>query len=491
MTDINKQNLHAILRTDLAAFVEKVFETIAPGQIYYHNWHIDAICHELTRCQDEQGRRLLITQPPRSLKSICTSVAFVAWALGRDPTMKFVCVSYSQDLARELARQFRLVVESDWYGEVFPNVTFDKITADEITTNKNGGRLAASVGGTLTGRGADIIIIDDPMKADDAMSETARENVRNWYSATLSTRLDSKINGSIIIVMQRLHEDDLAGHVIENSNYDQLNLPAIATEDAFIPIGSGMVHHRKEGDVLQPRREPMNILDNIKKELGTLRFSAQYQQQPVPADGNLVKRDWFKLYTQPMGEGLIVQSWDIATSTKPNADYSACVTFRYFGNRVQVLHIWRGKLTFPNLKRKVGQLAEAYKPNAILIEKAGPGLQLLQDLKQRPLQGMPALMGIKPVGDKSQRLEGVSSLIEAGNVECPEDAPWLGDFMKELLAFPSAKHDDQVDAFSQGLKWIRSKTSGTAGNLAYSAPIIVRAGDGFQGSDRSTLDWRV
>ena len=212
MTGLNDQALlGAVLRQDLGTFIAKVFQTVSPGDRYLHNWHIDAIVYTLLQIHEGDNRRLIITQPPRSLKSICTSVAFVAWSLGHDPSKRFACVSYSHELAATFARQFRAVVTSDWYRALFPHVRLAKDTETECVTTEGGGRFAVPVGGSFTGRGADVIIIDDPMKADDAQSEKARRAVNDWYGTTLLSRLDDKERGAIILVMQRLHEDDLAG----------------------------------------------------------------------------------------------------------------------------------------------------------------------------------------------------------------------------------------------------------------------------------------
>ena len=200
--------LDAILRSDLSLFVRKVFATVSPNDAFKPNWHIEAIAHELTRCHAGENRRLLITQPPRSLKSICASVAFPAWALGHDPTQRFLCVSYSEGLASEFTRQFRMVTESEWYRRVFPGMRLKTETRTEAITTRGGGRVALSVGGSITGRGADFIIIDDPLKAEDGASETARTRVIDWYHGTLSTRLNDKEQGVIILVMQRLRRED-------------------------------------------------------------------------------------------------------------------------------------------------------------------------------------------------------------------------------------------------------------------------------------------
>ena len=269
MTGLNDQALlSAALRQDFGTFIAKVFQTVSPGDRYLHNWHIDAIVHELMRVHGGQDRRLIVTQPPRSLKSICTSVAYVAWSLGHNPSLRFACVSYSHELTATFARQFRAVVTSDWYRTLFPNTRFPKDTETECVTTIGGGRFAIPVGGSFTGRGADVIIIDDPMKAGDAQSENARRTLNDWYGTTLLSRLDDKGEGA----MQRLHEDDLAGKLLRDGGWRHLDLPAIAEVDEEITIGPGIVHHRSKGEVLHPEREPLAVLDEIKREMGSLTF---------------------------------------------------------------------------------------------------------------------------------------------------------------------------------------------------------------------------
>ncbi|ANK82609.1 MAG: terminase [Rhizobiales bacterium NRL2] len=456
----DRRLLDALLRTDLNAFIQKCFTTLSPGTEFKANWHIRAITYELGQCLENDGGRLVITQPPRSLKSISTSVAFVAWALGHNPAMRFICVSYSNELSEELARQFRLVVDSDWYRRLFPAMKLSRSTATEYVTTRGGGRLATSVGGTLTGRGADIIIIDDPMKASDAQSESARRKVNNWFAETLSTRLNDKRKGAIILVMQRLHEEDLAGYVLEAGNWRHLDLPAIAIEDEQIRIGPkpGDIHYRRKGDLLHPDREPRETIERMRGELGSLAFSAQYQQRPVPLEGNLVRRDWFRRYdTAPVrSENMtVVQSWDIAGAIGERADYSVCTTWLVDGRRLHLVDVWRGRLEFPALRKRVIGHAMDHQANVVLVEKAGLGLSLVQDLQQGAPDSFPSLIGIAPEGDKVVRMVAQSQRLEAGDVFLPEKAPWLADFLHEVLAFPHGRNDDQVDSLSQFLKWQR------------------------------------
>ena len=452
--------LDAILRQDLTAFVQKAFMTIAPNDTFKPNWHIEAITYELMRCHAGENRRLAITQPPRSLKSICTSVAFVAWALGHNPSLRFLCVSYSDALAAELARQFRMVVESEWYRRVFPAMHVKKMTQTECITTRGGGRVALSVGGSVTGRGADVIIVDDPLKAEDGASEVARSNLIDWYDGTLSTRLNDKQRGVIILVMQRLHEDDLAGYLLRRGAWHHLNLPAIALEDQVVAIGAREVHRRRQGDVLHREREPREVLEGIKEDVGSLRFSAQYQQSPIPLEGNLIRRAWLKTYETPPSRGpgvRIVQSWDIATTTDERNDYSVCTTWAVKQKDFYLLDVWRGRFEYPTLRRNVIDHALHHGAQTVLIEKAGPGLQLVQDLRQDSTPGFPKPIGIIPEGDKLVRMEGQTPRFEAGHVFLPKEAPWLAALLEELLAFPRGRHDDQVDSVSQFLKWAWNK----------------------------------
>lgn len=470
--------LAALLRTDLTAFVHKVFATVSPGDVYRHNWHIEAITWELERCLKSDSTRLLITQPPRSLKSICSSVAFVAWALGHDPALRFICVSYSQELAAELSRQFRLVVDSDWYRALFPRMRVTKDTGVQCVTSKGGGRIATSIGGTITGRGADIIIVDDPLKAEDAASETARKAVINWYSNTLVTRLNDKERGSIIVVMQRLHEEDLAGYLLTQTGWQHLDLPAIAIEDQSIRIGPDPddVHHRWEGEELHPEREPLSTLERIKADLGSLAFSAQYQQRPIPLEGNLVKRDWFQRYDDPPDptpQSRIVQSWDIAGTATGRSDWSVCTTWSVNKKTFYLLDVWRGRIEYPMLKRKIIALQQTHGANTVLIEKTGLGLSLVQDLTADSPAGFPNPIGIIPKGDKVFRMEAECARIEAGHVVLPRNAPWLDVFLAELLAFPNGRHDDQVDSVSQFLHWAWRNATRSAHTGLYGGKLIV------------------
>src|SRR5215218_2509182 len=281
---MNPALLHAIVRTDLASFVRKCATTLSPGVPFSDNWHIQALAWYLEQVRLGHIRRLIINMPPRSLKSISASVAFPAFVLGHDPTRRIICVSYATDLATKHANDFRATVEAPWYQAIFPQMRLSraKNSESEVTTTRHGLRLATSVGGTLTGRGGDLIIIDDPLKPLDALSAAKRESANQWFSNTLLSRLDDKRTGAIVIVMQRVHMDDLTGYLTAQSDdWTVLTLPAIAEADEIVPIDKDHHHKRRVGEALHPDREPLEVLERMRQQLGSDLFAAQYQQSPV------------------------------------------------------------------------------------------------------------------------------------------------------------------------------------------------------------------
>jgi predicted phage terminase large subunit-like protein len=446
----------AILGRDFYSFLQAAFPIVSGGGKLLRNWHIEAMVYQLNRILRGDIRRLIITVPPRRLKSICASVALPAFALGCDPTSRIVCVSYSEALARKHANDCRAVIRSNFYREAFPDTRISplKDTETEFMTTRRGSRLTTSVGGTLTGRGGNLVIIDDPLKPQDAHSESARDSLKQWYSNTLLSRLDHKSEGSIIIVMQRLHPDDLVGHVLEQGGWTHLSLPAIAEEESVIVLSDRRTHKRIIGDLLHPERESQADLNELRAAMGSMEFSAQYQQAPVPVGGNLIKWSWFKTYAKPPtpqpGDKLIA-SWDTAMSSTQLADYSACVVVLVRKETIFILDVVRARLEYPELRRAVilhhQRWRKATHNYALIIEKKGAGLSLIQDLKRDHIHAI----GIDAVGDKILRMSAQTAPIEAGAVHLPAHAPWLDEFKKEILSFPVGKNDDQVDALSQAL----------------------------------------
>ena len=444
--------LRALLRTNISAFVHKVFMTLAPGQVFVPNWHLEAIAYQLERVLSGKTKRLIINLPPRSLKSIMASVALPAFALGLDPTRKIICVSYSGDLAKKHANDFRAILEAKWYRELFPGTRIGhKDSEIEIETTARGSRLATSVGGTLTGRGAEIIIIDDPLKPDDAYSEAKRNAANEWFKNTLLSRLDDKRTGAIVIDMQRVHIDDLTGFVQSLSDdWEVLSLPAIAPIDEDIPISADKIYHRKAGEALSPEREPLAVLEQLKAQLGGDAFSAQYQQEPAPPGGAMVKRDWIKRYRDLPAKDrrtYVIQSWDTASKGGPQNDFSVCTTWFLTDTQWHLVHVYRKRVDYPELKAAVRALAKQHQADVVLVEDAGAGTALVQELNA----SVAGIIAVKPERDKISRMAVASAKFEAGQVFLPDRAPWLRDFEDELFAFPGGRHDDQCDSVSQAL----------------------------------------
>lgn len=452
-SQITSKHLHEILRQDFPSFLQKCFHTLSPGTPFLSNWHIQAIAHHLELVRTGRIRRLIINLPPRSLKSVLCSVAFPAWVLGQNPSKRIISVSYGHELSVKHHNDFRSVLGSDWYRKAFPGtrVSSVKNTEVEFVTTRNGYRLSTSVDGVLTGRGGDLIVIDDPIKPADALSDVKLERVINWYNNTLLSRLDDKRTGAIIIVMQRLHMNDLAGTLVRNSDeWTVLSLPAIATIDAEIMTGDGLVHVRRAGDVLHPEREPLCLLEQYRRQLGSSIFQAQYQQQPIPPDGIMIKRGWIKTYEYAptrTDDCFILQSWDTGSKDGPQNDYSVCATFLVVESKYYLLDVYRQRMDYPTLKRTAIALAKEYAADKILIEETGVGIGLIPELDGAGLNAI----GVTPKGSKLARMSIQSAKFEAGHVFFPRSANWLPTLEAELFAFPHAGHDDQVDAISQAL----------------------------------------
>lgn len=453
---MNEQDLlRSILRNDLSSFVQKCFQILAPGTSYHHNWHIDAICHQLLRCLNGEITRLIITIPPRSLKSIAVSVAFPAYVLGHNPSAQIIGVSYAQDLSQKHARDCRAVMQSPFYREIFPRTRIDrkKNAESEFMTTRKGTRIATSIGGTLTGRGGDIILIDDPHKPDESLSDVKRQNVIDWYRNTLASRLNDKEKGVIIVIQQRVHEEDLAGYLLEQGGWTHLNLPAIAEEDEVVALSGRLNHFRAKGAVLHEAREPQSVLDQLKRDMGSYAFAAQYQQTPAPAGGGIIKTDWFKYYdVAPIKQSgdIIYQSWDTASKDGELNDFSVCTTWLKRGTQIYLLNVYRKRLEFPGLRKAAISQHRLHNVDRLVIEDKGSGTGLIQDLKREGIYAT----AFKPDTDKVTRMSNETPAIEAGDVWLPKQASWLEDFIHELSRFPNGKHDDQVDSVSQALNFM-------------------------------------
>src|ERR1700747_21849 len=272
MKDLSPPEYDAILRSDFGFFAQRCFSELNPQAAFAPNWHLEIIAAKLTAVREGKIRRLIINLPPRHLKSLMASIAFPAWCLGLDPTVQILCVSYAQDLADKLARDCRSIMISPWYRQIFATrLAPHRPAVQEVITPRQGYRLATATGGVLTGRGADIILIDDPLKPEEALSDAQRQVANEWFDHTLYSRQNDKRHGAIVIIMQRLHEDDLVGHVLAQEPWEVLSFPAIAEADEVHRIETvwgPRCFRRRHGGALHPDREPLGTLDCIRRTIG-------------------------------------------------------------------------------------------------------------------------------------------------------------------------------------------------------------------------------
>jgi predicted phage terminase large subunit-like protein len=446
--------LDAAMRSNFRLFVERCFVQLHPGKEFLPNWHHKAIDRVLGQILRGETNRLIINIQPRSLKSLIVSIAYPAFILGHDPKKKIYVISYGADLADKHSSDFNAIVNSDWYQRVFRNMRIKKSLSNEVITTERGYRRSTTVMGSLTGLGGDLFILDDPQKALDAQSEARRDSVNQWFSNTLVSRLDSKKTGAIIIVMQRVHMNDLCGFLTEASDeWTVLSLPAIADADERIQIGEDRFHCRKAGEALHPDHEPIEVLQNLQKIMPPDVFDAQYQQRPVPEGGAMLKRQWIRYYEphqlpERTYRSKIFLSVDTAAKDGAMNDWSVCTVWRFHDGIYYLIDLIRGRFEYPQLREMVITLTKLHKPRIVLIEDASTGIALAQELKKA------LCTAVKPVPvdrDKIGRMYVQQEKFYAGQVLFPKGAPFLPELERELLAFPHGKHDDQVDSISQAL----------------------------------------
>ncbi len=452
----------AATRADLYTFVQRVHATLNPGTPFLENWHVEMMCSELMAIYAGEHRRAIFNLPPRNLKSICISVAFVAWVLGQDPTRRFMVVSYGQELADKHARDCRTIMVSDWYRRLFSKTELvaTRTAAHDFETTMGGGRMAGSRGGPITGRGAHFIILDDPIKAEEALTEVGREAAGSFVASTLINRHDDKINGAIIVAMQRLHEDDVSGRLLKTGRWRHICIPAIAQEDELwrytTPWGPRLVR-RAKGEALNPALEPLDILEDLRAIQGEHHFSAQYLQNPIPIRGDIVPIEKFIRYEpSELPESFEETLFSIDTASKAHelANFSVVTHWGRKGKAIYLLGVWRFRATYFELKTRVRALAHDLRPMRVLIEDTSAGQQLIQEFIH---EGLPGVIACPAKGDKATRMSQAAILIEGGDVHIPGSAAWLAPYLHELAAFPNGAYDDQADSTSQALNWFRER----------------------------------
>ena len=448
-TKIKKNIIHSLLRYDLKSFIIKSFETLHPETEYIDNWHINVMCELFEKVANGEIKRLIINIPPRYMKSICGSIAFPAWFLGKHPDKKIITCSYSQMLSEKNALAHRNITNQEWYRDIFPNfeICKDQNTKNKFETTKYGFRLSSSIGGAITGEGADLIILDDPQNPGLIHCDYYRKYTINWFEKVLLTRLNNKKTGGIVIITNRLHQHDLSGYLVnkyKEKNWKILSLSAISIKKQQISR-----YIIRKNEILNPNRENTKDLEKIKREIGFVNFQTQYQQKPELTQNKYINIENINKYEfLPKENFKIIQSWDTAIKTGKNNDYSVCSTWMKFEEKFYLIDVFRKKMEYPELKTRIFDNFIKFNTSSILIEDKSSGQELLQELKNK----LPIIAMKTGKITKLARFLRIIHLFEE-KVFLPIKSPWIEKFLDELRDFPKTRYDDQIDSVSQYLNW--------------------------------------
>ena len=448
--EVNTRNVRAKAHEDFLAYVNAVWPEFISGA------HHKRIAKLFEAVASGEKKRVIINLGPRHTKSEFASYLLPSWILGKFPKKKIMQISNTAELAEGFGRKVRNLVDSASYKRIFPDVELrtDSKAAGRWNTNYNGEYFAAGVGGTVTGRGADLLIIDDPHSEGEAVlaqhNPEIYDKVFEWYTSGPRQRLQP--GGAIIIVMTRWSLRDLTGQVLEASasrggdKWEVIEFPAI------LPSGRP----------LWPEFWPFDELDAIRKELPNNKWMAQYQQQPTSESSAIIKREWWQEWPKadPPPVDFIIMAMDTAYEKKTSADYSAAVIFGVFDNpedgdspNLILINSWRDRLEFPELKQKTLELYKEWEPDAVIIEKKASGAPLIYELRRMgiPVQEFTPNKG----NDKITRLNAIADIFASGKVWAPS-ARWSEELIDEVASFPSGRHDDLVDCVSLALSRFRS-----------------------------------
>ena len=486
----------------LAEFVKRAWHVIEPGQSYIHGWHIDFICAHLEAITDgvlnDDGtfyNRLLVNVPPGTMKSLLIGVFWPAWEWGPrgKPHMRYVCASHSLDLAIRDSLRMRRLVTSEWYqghwGGIV-QITGDQNAKAKFETTATGYRQACAFSG-VTGHRGDRVLVDDPHSVDDANSDAKRDSATALFKEAITSRLNNPDESAIVVVMQRLHEQDVSGIILENDmGYDHIMLPMRFDPSRACVTRLGYADPREiDGELLFEDRFPQHVVDRDEAAMGPYATAGQYAQSPEPRGGGIVKDSWWKLWDRHEYPGIeyIVASLDTAYTTKAENDPSALTIWGVFSapgetsttrsvdrygrtieiatsyqsealgatSKVMMMYAWQGKLTIGDLVVKVEEICTRMRVDLLLIENKAAGHSVAQEIRRVFNSASFAVQMYDPKTlDKVARLYSIQHIFSEGMVYAP-NKDWAEMVIRQVSSFPRGKHDDLVDTVSMGLKHLR------------------------------------
>lgn len=467
-----------LARLSLHDFVRQAWHVIEPATPFSDNWHIQGICEHLEAVTRGDIRNLLINMPPRCAKSTIVSVMWPCWVWIQHPDRRWMFSSYALSLAIRDSVKCRRLIESPWYqrhfGDAF-QLADDQNAKSRFENDRRGYRLAMSVGSGVTGEGGDAVVVDDPHNVKTADSEAIREATLEWWDQAMSTRLNNPKTGAKVIVMQRVHDGDLSGHVLQQGGYEHLMLPMeYEPSQAHVTAIGWTDPRREDGELLWPSRIGPTEVATLKRTLGPYGYAGQCQQRPTPREGGFLKREWLgQRYRAVAPLTRLIQAVDSAFKAGVSTDYSVIATWGASetpgAQGYHLLHVWRERVAYPELIRAIKDQHAAASSRfgraveAILVEDKGSGQSAIQTLRAEtklPIIGVPA------VGSKEARFDDVTPLFQSGRIWLPDDsllAPWLDDWIDEHIHFPRGAHDDTVDTSAYALAYLRDRGNHLAG----------------------------
>lgn len=466
---------------NLYEFLKQAWPVVEPGVEFTHGWHLQIICEHLEALSSGEIRKLLVNIPPRHSKSTIISVIYPVWQWLHNPSEQFLTASYSATLSTRDAAKSRHLITSPWFQERWGtrfNLNGDTNAKQRYQNDKRGYRISTSVGGTATGEGGSILILDDPHGAQDAQSDAMRGAALEWFDMVWSTRLNNARTDKMATIMQRLHQKDISGHILADlGGWEHICLPAEydGVKRKTSVYVDGYDPRTKSGDLLWPERIDKKTLADLKRTLGEYAYEGQMQQRPSPPGGGILKVSHFQLWQThldlPSFE-YVVQSVDPAYTEKTSGDPSAFTAWGVFTHKgkrgAMLLDAWADHMGYPQLRAKLveewhatygkSDSRKGKKADALLIEQKASGQSLIQDLRQANLPAVPYL----PTSDKISRAHQVAPILELDCLWLPESrneggkpVTWAREFLKQVEQFPNAEHDDYVDSLSQCIIYLR------------------------------------
>jgi predicted phage terminase large subunit-like protein len=463
-----------LLRDNFEFFVMKVFQDLHDGNKLGSQPYIEYLCHEFEDVANGKTKRLVVNLPPRHLKTFMGSICLAAWVLGRKPATKILIVTYVDQLAQHISYNIRQILQLAWFRTVFATrLADDRAKVNDFATTQGGGVYAASAGGALTGRGGDMIIFDDPLNIGDANNLEQIERVNERFDSLIMSRLDNPKTGKVVIIAHRLHAEDLSGHVLEQSGWRHVCLPMIAPRKKSFKFGK-YTWVRKRGSLLRPRafgsKELKAAQANAAPDFDTL-----YQQNPGGGLSVRIKKDWFQTFLPGSMQPLpIVLSIDPGHRGGDGRSYSVIQAWACSGGNYFLIDQLRVQCKFKTLRSAYWAFVRKYRPVVALIEATANGPALIDDARRRPRV---QVIDVSPDGrSKADRLRNHLGIIKTRRIHLAEGRSWKDEFINEFIAFPSSAFDDQVDATTQYLDWIKTNPP-----LNLPAPRALAAGMSSRG----------